>query len=89
MVLTKGNDGAAHAQQTVTGFGVRDIAELGVGNVKQLRQLCPVGCRLIEEQQKFRVGEHQTRRFDFKHSSTFWLAAVNAAPYLRNLFHAR
>ena len=36
----------------MTGFGVCDIAELRIGNVKQLRQLCAVGCRLIEQQQK-------------------------------------
>ena len=50
----------------MTSFGIRDIAELRIGNVKQLRQLCAVGCRLIEQQQKFRVGEHQTRRFGFQ-----------------------
>ena len=50
----------------MTSFGVCDIAELRIGNVKQLRQLCAVGRRLIEQQQKFGVSEHQTRRFGFQ-----------------------
>lgn len=50
----------------MTGFGVRDVAELRIGDMQEFGKFCSIRCRLIEQQQKFGVGEHQTRRFGFQ-----------------------
>ena len=45
------------------GLGVFYVAHLRVGQVEKLGQLRPVGGRLIKEQQKFGVGEHEPGGF--------------------------
>jgi len=39
---------------------VGDVAELGFGNVQQGGQLIPVGFGLIQKDEEFRIGQHET-----------------------------
>ena len=50
----------------MTRLSIFDVPCLCFGQVQQLRKLHPVSRRLIEQQQKFRVCEHQPRRFAFQ-----------------------
>ena len=43
-------------------LGIGDVGHLIAGDFQQLRQLRPVGGRLIQQHQKLTVGKHQPRR---------------------------
>ena len=47
-------------------LGVGDVAHLRVGDMQQLGKLHPVGGRLVEQQQKFGVRQHEPRRLGFQ-----------------------
>ena len=46
----------------MAGFGVGDVAHLRIRNMQEFRQLRPVCGGLVEQQQKFRVGQHEAGR---------------------------
>ena len=46
----------------MTRLSIFDVPCLCFGQVQQLRKLHPVSRRLIEQQQKFTVGQHEPRR---------------------------
>ena len=56
----------ADPQQPMPRLGVGDIPHLRVGDMQQLPQLRPVRGRLIEQQKKLRVGQHQPGRLGFQ-----------------------
>ena len=60
------HQGATDPQQAVARLGVGDVAHLRVGDMQQLGKLHPVGGRLIEQQQKFGVRQHEPRRLGFQ-----------------------
>ena len=62
----EGHQRAANPQQAVPRLGVGDVAHLRVGDMQQFCQLRPVRGRLIEQQQKFRVGQHEPGRLGFQ-----------------------
>jgi len=52
----------AKPQKAVTRLGVGDVAHLCIRNTQQLGQFGPVSGGLVEQQQKFTVGQHEPRR---------------------------
>ena len=52
------DQGGAVADQTAAGVSIGDVAELLLGNVQQLCQSHPVGCCLVEHDNKFGIGQH-------------------------------
>ena len=54
--------GAAHFQKPLPRTDIRDIAHLQIGDVKELRKLDTVCGRLVQHDDKFRVGKHRPRR---------------------------
>ena len=56
------HEGTAHFQKPLPRTNICDIAHLKVGNVKELRKLDAVCGRLVQHDDKFRVGKHRPRR---------------------------
>ena len=63
--IGEGHQGAADPQEAVSRLGVGDIAHLRVGDMQELGKLRPVRGRLIEQQQKFGVRQHEAGRLGF------------------------
>lgn len=57
--VLEGDDASGTADQAAARRHVGDVAELGVGNMQKAGQLLPVGGGLIEQDEEFRVGQHQ------------------------------
>ena len=51
---------------TVARLGVGDVTHLCVGDMQQFGKLSPVGGRLVEQQQKFGVCQHEPGRLGFQ-----------------------
>ena len=52
------HQGAAIPDEAAASVRIGDIAHLLVGDIEELRQLCPVGRRLVQHDDKLRVREH-------------------------------
>ncbi len=61
-LINERHEGAAHFQKPLPRTDIRDIAHLQIGNVKELRKLDTVCGRLVQHDDKFRVGKHRPRR---------------------------
>ena len=64
--VREGHQGTADPQKAVARLCVGDVTHLRVGDMQELRQLRPVRGRLIEQQQKFRVRQHEAGCLGFQ-----------------------
>ena len=58
-LIGKGDNGAPHAQEAVASLRPGDMAHLCAGDIQEFGKFGPVRGRLVEEDQKLAVGEHE------------------------------
>lgn len=58
-LIGKGDDGAPHAQEAMASLRPGDMAHLCAGDIQEFGKFGPVRGRLVEENQKLAVGEHE------------------------------
>ncbi len=87
-LVGKRDNSAADTEQAVTGLRVGDIAHLVFRDIEQFRQLARSVAAWLRSTRNSLLANMSRAVSERRHSSTFCVAAVRAAPYLRNRFHA-